>query len=146
MPRAGRAPPSCPTPTREPPTARPPQSAAARPPHNAPGQPGRRACDAADRTGHMILQTLYQQCIKQGVTFCDEFQVLDLLRDGDAVCGVVAVDLSTGEIHLFHAAAVIFATGGHGRAWDITSNAHSYTGDGVAVCLRRGLPAADMEV
>jgi len=113
--------------------------------NNDTGKPVRRACYAADRTGHMILQTLYQQCIKQGVTFCDEFQVLDLLRDGDAVCGVVAVELSTGEIHLFHAAAVIFATGGHGRAWDITSNAHSYTGDGVAVCLRRGLPAEDME-
>jgi len=113
--------------------------------NNETGKPVRRACYAADRTGHMILQTLYQQCIKQGVTFFDEFQVLDLLLDGRATSGVVAVELATGELHVFHAPAVVFATGGHGRAWEITSNAHSYTGDGVAVCLRRGLPAEDME-
>ena len=113
--------------------------------NNESGKPVRRACYAADRTGHMILQTLFQQCIKQGVTFCDEFQVLDVLIEAGASCGVVAVDLATGELHVFHAAAVVFATGGHGRAWEITSNAHSYTGDGVAVCLRRGVPAEDME-
>jgi succinate dehydrogenase / fumarate reductase flavoprotein subunit len=108
-------------------------------------KPVRRACYAADRTGHMILQTLYQQCIKQGVTFFDEFQVLDVLTEFGAVCGVVAVELATGDLHIFHAAAVVFATGGHGRVWEITSNAHSYTGDGVGVCLRRGVPAEDME-
>jgi succinate dehydrogenase / fumarate reductase flavoprotein subunit len=113
--------------------------------NNESGKPVRRACYAADRTGHMILQTLYQQCIKQGVTFCDEFQVLDVLIEGGVTCGVVAVELATGELHVFHAAAVVFATGGHGRAWEITSNAHSYTGDGVAICLRRGVPAEDME-
>jgi len=113
--------------------------------NNETGKPVRRACYAADRTGHMILQTLYQQCIKHNVTFYDEFQVLDvIIRDGVA-CGVVAVALETGEIHVFHAKAIIFATGGWGRVWEITSNAHSYTGDGVAVTLRRGIPAEDME-
>lgn len=109
------------------------------------GQPVRRACYAADRTGHMILQTLYQQSIKNNVKFFDEFHVLDvLLRDGKAV-GVVALELATGELHVFHAKAVIFATGGHGRVWEITSNAYSFTGDGVAITLRRGIPAEDME-
>ena len=113
--------------------------------NNETGKPVRRAAYAADRTGHMILQTLYQQCIKQKVTFFDEFQVLDLLISEGAACGVIAVELATGELHTFHAKAVIFATGGWGRVWEITSNAHSYTGDGVAVTLRRGIPAEDME-
>jgi succinate dehydrogenase / fumarate reductase, flavoprotein subunit len=113
--------------------------------NNVTGKPVRRACYAADRTGHMILQTLYQQCIKNQITFFDEFQVLDLLINQGVVCGVVAVELATGELHTFHAKAVIFATGGHGRVWEITSNAHSYTGDGVAITLRRGVPAEDME-
>jgi succinate dehydrogenase / fumarate reductase flavoprotein subunit len=113
--------------------------------NNETGKPVRRACYAADRTGHMILQTLYQQCIKNQVKFFDEFQVLDLLIHDGRACGVVAVELSTGELHTFHAKAVIIATGGWGRVWEITSNAHSYTGDGVAVTLRRGIPAEDME-
>ena len=113
--------------------------------NNETGKPVRRAAYAADRTGHMILQTLYQQCIKQKVNFFDEFQVLDLLVNNGAACGVIAVELATGELHTFHAKAVIFATGGWGRVWEITSNAHSYTGDGVAVTLRRGIPAEDME-
>jgi len=113
--------------------------------NNETGKPVRRACYAADRTGHMILQTLYQQCIKNNVTFHDEFQVLDLIIKDGVTCGVVAVALDSGEIHVFHAKAVIFATGGWGRVWEITSNAHSYTGDGVAVTLRRGVPAQDME-
>ncbi len=113
--------------------------------NNETGKPVRRAAYAADRTGHMILQTLYQQCIKQKVNFFDEFQVLDLLISKGAACGVIAVELATGELHTFHAKAVIFATGGWGRVWEITSNAHSYTGDGVAVTLRRGIPAEDME-
>ncbi len=105
----------------------------------------RRACHAADRTGHMILQTLYQNCIKQNVNFFDEFQVVDLiLRDGAAV-GVVAVQLATGDFHIFHGKAIIFASGGWGRCWSVTSNAHSMTGDGAAIALRRGIPMEDME-
>jgi succinate dehydrogenase / fumarate reductase flavoprotein subunit len=107
--------------------------------------PVRRSCYAADRTGHMILQTLYQQCIKQGVRFFDEFQVVDLLVD-DRVCrGVVALELATGDLHVFHAKAVLFATGGFGRMYKITSNAHALTGDGCAIPFRRGIPLEDME-
>ncbi len=113
--------------------------------NNSTGRPIRRAAYAADRTGHMILQTLYQQCIKRQVTFFDEFQVLDLIIEDDQACGVVAAELATGELHVFHAKAVVFATGGYGRAWEITSNAHAYTGDGIAVAMRRGIPAEDME-
>jgi succinate dehydrogenase / fumarate reductase flavoprotein subunit len=113
--------------------------------NNVTGKPVRRACHAADRTGHMILQTLYQQCIKNNVTFYDEFQVVDLLMANGAAAGVVAVELATGEMHVFHAKAVIFATGGHGRIWEITSNAYAYTGDGISITLRRGIPAEDME-
>jgi succinate dehydrogenase / fumarate reductase flavoprotein subunit len=113
--------------------------------NNRTGKPVRRACYAADRTGHMILQTLYQQCIKNRVNFFDEFQVIDLILSNGVAAGVVAVQLSTGELHTFHARSIIFATGGHGRIWEITSNAYAYTGDGVAVTLRRGIPAQDME-
>jgi len=113
--------------------------------NNVTGKPVPRACYAADRTGHMILQTLYQQCIKNKVQFYDEFHVLDLIVVNGAAAGVVAVELATGELHTFHAKAVIFATGGHGRIWEITSNAYAYSGDGVAVTLRRGIPAEDME-
>jgi len=105
----------------------------------------RRSCYAADRTGHMILQTLYQQCIKNQITFFDEFQMLDLLMDKGVAAGVVAVELATGEIHVFHAKSVVLSTGGHGRMWEITSNAYAYTGDGVAITLRKGIPAEDME-
>jgi succinate dehydrogenase / fumarate reductase flavoprotein subunit len=113
--------------------------------NNETGKPVRRSCYAADRTGHMILQTLYQQCIKNKVNFFDEFHVLDLLVLNGAAAGVVALELATGELHVFHAKAVIFATGGHGRIWEITSNAYAYSGDGVAITLRRGIPAEDME-
>jgi succinate dehydrogenase / fumarate reductase, flavoprotein subunit len=113
--------------------------------NNKTGKPVRRACHAADRTGHMILQTLYQQCLKNEVKFYDEFQVLDLLIVDGKTAGVVAVELATGELHTFHAKAVIFATGGHGRVWEITSNAYAYTGDGTAVVYRRGIPLEDME-
>jgi len=105
----------------------------------------RRACHAADRTGHMILQTLYQQCIKQNVNFFDEFQVVDLLMNQGHAVGVVALQLGTGEFHIFHGKAVIFASGGWGRCWNVTSNAHSMTGDGAAINLRRGIPMQDME-
>jgi succinate dehydrogenase / fumarate reductase flavoprotein subunit len=114
--------------------------------NNATGKPVRRSCYAADRTGHMILQTLYQQCIKNQITFFDEFQVIDLLIVNGAAAGVVAVELGTGEQHIFHAKVVILATGGHGRIWEITSNAFAFTGDGVAIAARRGIPAEDMEM
>jgi succinate dehydrogenase / fumarate reductase flavoprotein subunit len=107
--------------------------------------PVQRACYAADRTGHMILQTLYQQCIKNDVSFFDEFQVIDVIIEGTKCGGVVAVELATGEIHVFRAKAVLFATGGSGRMFGITSNAYANTGDGPALLLRRGVPLEDME-
>ncbi|MBE2184990.1 MAG: succinate dehydrogenase flavoprotein subunit [Anaerolineae bacterium] len=108
-------------------------------------KPVRRACHAADRTGHMILQTLYQQCIKHDVTFFDEFQVIDVIMNQGTCVGVVAIQLGTGEIHIFHGKATLFATGGWGRVWSVTSNAHSLTGDGAALTYRRGVPMQDME-
>jgi succinate dehydrogenase / fumarate reductase flavoprotein subunit len=113
--------------------------------NNVTGKPVRRACYAADRTGHMILQTLYQQCLKNNVNFFDEFQVVDLLVVNGAAAGVVAIELGTSELHVFHAKSVILATGGHGRVWDITSNAYAYTGDGIAITMRHGVPMEDME-
>ncbi|MEX0990862.1 MAG: FAD-binding protein, partial [Actinomycetota bacterium] len=107
----------------------------------------RRALYSADRTGHMILQTLYQQCIKRDVRFFNEFYVTDLLRtDEGTVAGVVAYELATGEIHVFRSKAVLFATGGYGRVFSVTSNAHALTGDGPAVAYRRGIPLEDMEM
>ena len=109
----------------------------------------RRSCYAADRTGHMILQTLYQQCVKHGVEFYNEFYVLDLIMtEVDGVrrpAGVVAYELATGEIHLFQAKSVVFATGGVGKVFKTTSNAHTLTGDGMAVAYNRGIPLEDME-
>ena len=105
----------------------------------------RRSCYAADRTGHMILQTCYQQCIKNQVHFYDEYHVLDLLIERGRCAGVVALCMATGEIHTFHAKAVLFATGGCGKMFRVTSNAHSLTGDGMAVAFRRGIPLEDME-
>lgn len=113
--------------------------------NNETKQPVRRACHAADRTGHMILQTLYQQCIKNDVTFYDEYHVVDLIMSEGRPAGVVAVEIATGEIHIFHAKAVLFATGGWGKVWQITSNAFTLTGDGNAIVFRRGLPLEDME-
>ncbi|MGI8773700.1 MAG: succinate dehydrogenase flavoprotein subunit [Actinomycetota bacterium] len=107
--------------------------------------PVKRACYAADRTGHMILQTLYQQCNKEGVEFYDEFFVLDLLMVEGACCGIIAYEIATGEIHVFHAKSVMFATGGFGKMFKITSNAHTLTGDGPGVVYRKGLPLEDME-
>ncbi len=108
-------------------------------------KPVRRACHAADRTGHMILQTLYQQCIKNEVRFFDEFHVVDVIMNKGACVGVVAIQLGTGEFHVFHGKATLFATGGWGRVWKITSCAHTLTGDGAAVVYRRGVPMQDME-
>ncbi|MFJ7148817.1 succinate dehydrogenase flavoprotein subunit [Streptomyces sp. NPDC100445] len=111
--------------------------------------PVRRSCYAADRTGHMILQTLYQNCVKEGVEFFNEFYVLDqLMAEVDGVkrsAGVVAYELATGEIHIFQAKAVIYASGGTGKFFKVTSNAHTLTGDGQAAVYRRGLPLEDME-
>ncbi|NED95138.1 succinate dehydrogenase flavoprotein subunit [Phytoactinopolyspora alkaliphila] len=109
----------------------------------------RRACYSADRTGHMILQTLYQQCLKHEVEFFSEFYVLDLIFseiDGERrTAGVVAYDLASGEIHVFRAKSVVFATGGAGKVYKTTSNAHTLTGDGMAIAYRRGVPLEDME-
>ncbi|CAL9459273.1 succinate dehydrogenase flavoprotein subunit [Streptomyces sp. Tu 3180] len=111
--------------------------------------PVRRSCYAADRTGHMILQTLYQNCVKEGVEFFNEFYVLDqLITEVDGVkksAGVVAYELATGEIHIFQAKAVIYASGGTGKFFKVTSNAHTLTGDGQAAVYRRGIPLEDME-
>ncbi len=107
--------------------------------------PVRRSCYAADRTGHMILQTLYQQCIKQQVTFFDEFHLLDVLVHDGRCGGMIAWCLATGELHVFHSKAVLLATGGFGRMYRVTSNAHTLTGDGCAVVFRRGIPLEDME-
>ena len=107
--------------------------------------PVKRACYAADRTGHMILQTLFQQCIKNNVRFFNEFQMVDLIIEGRECRGIVAYEVATGELHTFHAKAVAIASGGYGRMFKITSNAHALTGDCVALTLRRGLPLEDME-
>jgi len=113
--------------------------------------PVKRACFAADRTGHMILQTLYQNCIKAGVHFYDEYHVVDLLfeggegGDGGRAAGAVAYRIADGELHTFRAKAVLLATGGNGRMFSITSNAHSLTGDGMALAYRHGIPLEDME-
>ncbi|MGI8520890.1 MAG: succinate dehydrogenase flavoprotein subunit [Actinomycetota bacterium] len=107
--------------------------------------PVKRACYAADRTGHMILQTLFQQCTKFGVEFYNEFFVLDLVMDDGVCCGIVAYELATGQLHIFHCKSVLFATGGYGKMFKITSNAHTLTGDGPGVVYRAGLPLEDME-
>ena len=113
--------------------------------------PVKRSCFAADRTGHMILQTLYQNCIKAGVKFYDEYHVVDLLfeggdgGDGGRAAGVIGYRIADGELHTFRAKAVLLATGGNGRMFRITSNAHSLTGDGMALAYRHGIPLQDME-
>ena len=111
--------------------------------------PVRRACYAADRTGHMILQTLFQNCVKLGIEFYNEFYVLDLVMsevNGERVAsGVVAYELATGDLHVFHAKSVVFATGGFGKIYKTTSNAHTLTGDGVGIIWRKGIPLEDME-
>ncbi len=104
-----------------------------------------RACYAADRTGHMILQTLYQQSIKDRVNFFNEFHVLDLIMDGGECRGVVAYELATGELHTFLAKTTIIASGGSGRMFKVTSNAHALTGDLTSIVYRRGLPIEDPE-
>ncbi|MBI3244614.1 MAG: succinate dehydrogenase flavoprotein subunit [Chloroflexi bacterium] len=104
-----------------------------------------RACKAADRTGHMILQTLFQQCIKNKVNFFNEFFVTDVILEDNVCRGVVAIEMATSEIHVFHAKAVLIAAGGFGKMFQVTSNAHTLTGDPVAALYRRGVPLEDME-
>lgn len=107
--------------------------------------PVRRSCYAADRTGHMILQTLYQTCVKLGIEFFNEYYVLDLVMNEGKPAGVVAYELATGDIHVFAGKSIVFATGGFGKIYKTTSNAHTLTGDGVAIAFRRGIPLEDME-
>ncbi|SFR86039.1 succinate dehydrogenase subunit A [Agromyces sp. CF514] len=111
--------------------------------------PVRRACYAADRTGHMILQTLFQNCVRLGIEFYNEYYALDIIMtevDGvEQPSGIVAYELATGELHVFQAKAIIFATGGFGKIYKTTSNAHTLTGDGVGIIWRKGLPLEDME-
>ncbi|MDP9454113.1 MAG: succinate dehydrogenase flavoprotein subunit [Actinomycetota bacterium] len=107
--------------------------------------PVRRACYSADRTGHMILQTLYQQCMKRGVTFFDELMALDVALVDGRVAAVVAYELATGDLHVLATKALLFATGGFGKMFKVTSNAHALTGDGPGLLYRQGIPLQDME-
>ena len=104
-----------------------------------------RACYSADRTGHMILQTLYQQSIKNNVVFFNEFHVLDIILIAGECRGVVAYELATGKLHTFQAKSTVLATGGNGRMFKVTSNAHALTGDLTSVLYRQGLPIEDPE-
>ncbi|MEM7053618.1 MAG: succinate dehydrogenase flavoprotein subunit [Pseudomonadota bacterium] len=105
-----------------------------------------RTCAAADRTGHAILHTLYQQSLKHDAQFFIEYFAIDLVMDDDGACrGVLAWDLSTGKLHLFRSHAVILATGGYGRSYLSATSAHTCTGDGNGMVLRAGLPLQDME-
>ena len=111
--------------------------------------PVRRSCYAADRTGHMILQTLFQNCVKLGIEFYNEFYVLDLVmvnvKGKQVPAGVVAYELATGDLHVFQGKSIVFATGGFGKIYKTTSNAHTLTGDGVGIIWRKGIPLEDME-
>ena len=104
-----------------------------------------RACYAADWTGHTILQTLYENAVRHRVRVYSEWQVLSLTLRGDICAGVIATNIATGEVEGFQARCVIFATGGYGRAFKITSNAHANTGDGLGICMDAGIPLEDME-
>lgn len=105
-----------------------------------------RACAVADRTGHAMLHTLYQQNVRANTQFFVEWTALDLIRDdnGDVV-GVTAMEMETGEVYIFHAKAVLFATGGAGRIYASSTNAFMNTGDGLGICARAGIPLEDME-
>jgi succinate dehydrogenase / fumarate reductase flavoprotein subunit len=110
------------------------------------GAPANRACAAADRTGHAIIHTLYQQSLRHNAEFFVEYFALDLIMDEDGVCrGVMAWNLEDGSIHRFRAHIVILATGGYGRTYFTCTSAHTCTGDGNAMVLRAGLPLQDME-
>ncbi len=107
--------------------------------------PVMRSCYSADRTGHVMLHTLFENSIKNQVTFFSEYFATDLLIENGVCKGVVAMDIATSELTIFQAKAVLFATGGNGRIFRITSNAHVGTGDGMALVYRAGLPLEDME-
>ncbi|KFN42895.1 succinate dehydrogenase flavoprotein subunit [Arenimonas oryziterrae] len=110
------------------------------------GPPAQRTCAAADRTGHAILHTLYQQSLKHDAKFFIEYFALDLIMDDEGACrGVLALDMSDGSLHLFRAQGVVLATGGYGRAYFSATSAHTCTGDGGGMALRAGLPLQDME-
>ena len=110
------------------------------------GPPAQRTCAAADRTGHAILHTLYQQSLKHDAKFFIEYFALDLIMDDDGACrGVLALDMAEGTLHLFRAHGVVLATGGYGRAYFSATSAHTCTGDGGGMALRAGLPLQDME-
>jgi succinate dehydrogenase / fumarate reductase flavoprotein subunit len=113
--------------------------------HNGEGKPAQRTCAAADRTGHAILHTLYQQSLKHKAEFFIEYFATDLIME-DGICkGIMAWDLSTGELHCFRGHQVVLATGGCGRVYFSATSAHTCTGDGGAMVLRAGLPLQDME-
>ena len=107
--------------------------------------PVKRACFAADRTGRVILDTLWEQCLQRGIKFFDEFHVLSLIVDNGRCCGAVAYELETGELHTFYSKAVLVAAGGAGKIFKTTSNAFASTGDGMALAYRAGAPLEDME-
>jgi succinate dehydrogenase / fumarate reductase flavoprotein subunit len=107
--------------------------------------PVQRACAAADRTGHAILHTLYQQSLKHNAEFFVEYFVIDLITDSERCHGVIALDMATGEIHRFRAQQVVIATGGYGRSYFSCTSAHTCTGDGNGMVARANLPLQDME-
>ncbi len=107
--------------------------------------PVRRACHAADRTGRVVLDTLYGEALRKGIKVYEEFHVLDMILDGNRLAGLVAYELATGELHTFHAKTVLLATGGFGKVFKTTSNCFANTGDGVFLTYQAGLPLEDME-
>jgi succinate dehydrogenase / fumarate reductase, flavoprotein subunit len=110
------------------------------------GPPAQRTCAAADRTGHAILHTLYQQSLKHDAKFFIEYFALDLIMDEEGACrGIIALDMAEGSLHVFRAHGVVLATGGYGRAYFSATSAHTCTGDGGGMALRAGLPLQDME-
>jgi succinate dehydrogenase / fumarate reductase flavoprotein subunit len=114
--------------------------------NNGKGEPANRACAAADRTGHALLHTLYQQSLKNDVQFFNEYYAIDLLKDNnDEICGLLAISIEDGSMHRFIAKMTILATGGYGRIFQSSTSAHICTGDGAGIALRAGLPLSDME-
>jgi len=114
--------------------------------NNGKGEPANRACAAADRTGHALLHTLYQQSLKNDVQFFNEYYSIDLLKDNnDEICGLLAISIEDGSMHRFIAKMTILATGGYGRIFQSSTSAHICTGDGAGIALRAGLPLSDME-
>lgn len=105
----------------------------------------KRACYAADRSGRVMMDTLYFEAVRKGIKIFPEFQMLDLVMKDGAVIGLVALEIATGEVHFFHSRIVLLATGGYGKVYRTTSNAFASTGDGVYCAYRNGIPLEDME-